>query len=184
MLERVKTIAIFALSAVVLAGGAYSLFAKREQAPEAVQAKPSPIVAKAPVKRVAVKAPIRTYQGETKANLRLPAEVVADPVKQVVSASTVAPDLHRQTVSAVLNTETGEVETFVKPEPYPWLAPEGRGYASLAYGYKGSGVAVKPVGRLTVGYDVVRVKALTIGAVASADTDRTAFVGLQLTYRW
>lgn len=153
---------------------------------DSVVATPSPVLRRAPVVPVVIKAPVRTYQGSTKVNLKLPAAVVADPQQQVIASSQVRADLRPQTVSTVINTETGKVETFVKTDPYPWLAWEPRGEARVAYGYKFDPRRhdIKPVARLQIGYDVVRVKALTVGVTATLDSDRDAFVGLGVSYRW
>ena len=68
----------------------------------------------------------------------------------------------------------------------PWLAIETRGEFGLVYGYKfkAGELGSRPVARLQLKYDVLRVKALTIGAVASVDSDRDAFVGIGLSYKW
>lgn len=146
----------------------------------------SPALRKAPTAKVPIKAPVTVYRGQTKANLKLPAAVIADEHREVVAASQVAADLHPQTVSTVINTETGAVETFVKTDPYPWLAIEARGEISGAYGYKfkSGELGSRPVARLQVKYDLLRVKALTVGAVASVDSDRDAFAGIGVSYKF
>lgn len=153
---------------------------------DSVIADVSPIVRRAPVVPVTIKAPVKTYQGDTKKNLKLPAAVQADPQQQVIAASQVRADLHPQTVSTVVNTETGAVQTYVKTDPYPWFAVETRGVAQVAYGFKYDVRRLEPktVARLHVGYDVIRVKALTAGVVATLDSDQTGFVGVGVSYRW
>lgn len=184
-----EKVGIVALIAALGLGGFIAYDKLRKPVPvgtESVIATVAPAVRKAPRVRVAVKAPIETIQGDAKANLKLPASVIASADEQVISASQVKADLHPQTVSTVLNTETGKVETFVKADPYPWLAVEARGEASIAYGYKfNRGIqAIAPVARFQVGYDVLRVKAVTLGVVATIDSDRDAFAGVRLIYRW
>ena len=153
---------------------------------ESVIAKQAPAVAHEPIVEVPIKAPVKTFQGKSKERLKLPAAVQADPNQQVIAASQVKSELRPQTISTVVNTETGKVETFVKQDEYPWLAIENRGELRLAYGYKLDGPAhdVRRVVRLQLGYDVVRVKALTAGVTSTLDTDRQAFIGVGLTYRW
>lgn len=153
---------------------------------DSVLAKPAPALRRAPTALVAVKAPVKTYQGETKANLKLPPLVQADSNQQVVAAAQVKSDLRPQTVTTVLNTETGKVDTYIKTDPYPVFAIEARGEITTAYGYKLriGDIAPKPVVRLQAKYDVVRVKALTAGVVATLDSDRDAFVGLGISYKW
>jgi hypothetical protein len=172
--------------AVLLGYIVYDNLVIRPVGSDSVIATPSPVLRRAPVVPVSIKAPVRTYQGATKTNLKLPAAVITDPQQQVIAASQVRADLRPQTVSTVINTETGKVETFVKTDPYPWLAWEPRGEARVAYGYKFDARRhdVKPVARLQVGYDVVRVKALTIGVTATLDSDRDVFLGVGVAYRW
>lgn len=148
----------------------------------------APAVRYAPKASVTIKAPVKVYRGESKANLKLPAPVIADEHKEVLAASQVKSDLHPQTISTVVDTETGAVTTYTKIDPYPWLGIENRGSIGLAYGYKYSRVigahAPGPVGRLTVDYDLIRIKAFTVGGTATADSDSTAFAGVQLKYQW
>jgi len=181
-----------------IAGVGYILWDKlsapRPVGTESVIAIEAPAVRKAPRVKVAIKKPVETIQGAAKANLKLPAAVQADPNQQVVAASQIKSDLHSQTVSTVINTETGKTETFVKQDPYPWFAVETRGEIKLAHGYKwraiGSGgfgynnLDTARVTRLQIDYDVVRVKALTLGVTGTLDTDRDAFVGVGLSYKW
>lgn len=153
---------------------------------ESVIAPSAPVLKKAPIVPVLIKAPIKTYQGETKANLKLPPLVIANPDKQVISATAILSNTHPQTVTTVLDTETGDVKTYTKTDDYPWLAVETRGEAGIMYGYKfkSSELGAKPIGRFQVKYDVLRIKALTVGATASLDTDRDGFVGLGVSYKW
>ncbi len=163
-----------------------TLTAPKPAGSDSVIAIEAPAVAKAPTAKVEIKAPVRAYRGQAKANLKLPAAVAADPHQEVIAASQVKSDLRPQTISTVVNTETGAVQTFVKTDPYPWFAIETRGELRMGYGYKYSALArtVAPVGRLHLGYDVVRVKALTIGVTATVDTDREAFVGVGVSYKF
>jgi hypothetical protein len=105
---------------------------------------------------------------------------------KVIGASEVKPDLRPQTVSTVINTETGEVQQFVKTEPYPWFAIETRGMVGIAHGFKFKSAlpAAERDTRLQIGYDVARVKALTVGITGTVDTDRDAFVGVGVKYQW
>lgn len=165
---------------------AYDHFADRPVGTQSVVATVAPAASHEPTTLTTIKAPVKAYGGTTKARLKLPAAVQADSKEQVIAASQVKSDLRPQTVSTVVNTETGEVTSYVKTDPYPWLAIETRGEVKLAYGYKytPSLHQTLPVGRLQVSYDVLRVKALTLGVTASADTDSTAFVGVAVSYKF
>ena len=50
--------------------------------------------------------------------------------------------------------------------------------------YRPKRTAHGTVQRVAVGYDVVRVKALTAGVLATLDTDRDTFVGVGISHRW
>lgn len=182
------SVELAALVALVGLGGfiVYDKLVDRPIGSDSVLAEKSPIVRKAPTAQVPIKGKVTVYQGRTKTNLKLPATVIADEQQQVIAASQVKADLRPQTVSTVINTETGQVQTYVKTDPYPWFAIETRGVATVAYGYKFDARkhTTQPVARLQVGYDVVRVKALTAGVVATLDSDRDAFVGVGISYRW
>lgn len=181
--------AIVIVACVLAAFGCYWLFDKLVDRPvgsDSVLADKAPAIGKQPVTEITIAAPVKAYTGNTKRNLKLPAAVQADPKQQVIAASQVKADLRPQTVSTVINTETGKVETYVKTDPYPWFAWEPRGEARVAYGYKFDARqhTAKPVARLQVGYDAIRVKALTVGVLATLDSDRDAFVGVGVAYRW
>ncbi len=175
---------------VAIAGGgyiAYDILSKpKPVGSESVIATVAPAVRKAPTKKVVIKKPVTAFQGETKANLKLPPLVQADPNKEVIAASQVRSSVRPQTVSTVVDKETGEVTSFTKTDPYPWLAVETRGEIRMAYGYKYSHIMHQsaPVGRLQVTYDVLRVKALTLGVQATVDSDSTAFAGVGISYKW
>ena len=100
-------------------------------------------------------------------------------------ASRVPSSPRPQTVTTVIDTATGESQSFVKVDPYPWFAIEARGMAQLAVGYRFDRDGLpRQIVRLGAGYDLVRVKALTIGAVGTVDSDGQTFIGAAVTYRW
>lgn len=187
MKKYIPFIVTLTILLAVIAGSLYYFWpAPKPVGGPSVPAVVAPAVKKAPVVKRIIKEPVKVYAGESKANLKLPASMIADDRQQVIAASQVRAELRPQTVSTVVNTETGAVESFVKQDPYPWLAVEARGEVKLAYGYKHNANtgASGPVVRLQVGYDVVRIKALTVGVLATVDSDRDAFAGVALTYRW
>lgn len=119
---------------------------------------------------------VRVYKPPAKKRLKLPAAIQADPAAHVVAASDVPAGEHDTRVSTVLNTQTGAVETFAELQPLPWLRARSDfslgAYVGLKPGHPG------PVGRVEAHYDLLQVKALGLGAIASLDTDGTAFVGI------
>lgn len=151
-----------------------------------VVATPAPALHMAPTVSTPIKAPVKTYRGKTKTNLKLPDKVIADDKQQVIAASQVKSSLRPQTVSTVIDTDTGAVTSYTKTDPYPWFAVETRGEAKVAYGYKyNHSVGVPaPVARLQLSYDAIRIKALTAGITATVDSDRDSFVGIGLSYKW
>jgi len=186
MIRKLIIGAIVAVVGVVVFYFLYDKLVDRPVGSDSVLAEVAPAVRKEPTAEVMIKQPVRAYQGESKARLKLPAAVQADPNQQVIAASQVKADLRPQTVSTVVNTETGKVDTYVKTDPYPWFAWEPRGEARVMYGYKFDPRqhTTRPVARLQVGYDVVRTKAVTWGVTGTLDSDQTAFVGVGVSYRW
>ncbi len=129
---------------------------------------------------------IQTYAPEAKANLKLPPAVIASTTQQVTGAATVEVSEHKQTVTSVVDTVTGETTTYVKDEPLPWIDIEHRGEARLDVGYKIDARTQIPqrVGRLSVVHDFLQMKAVHFGVAASIDTTGEAFAGVGLGYRW
>lgn len=152
----------------------------------ATPATPDPEVKKTPTKRVAVQAPVKVYADTAKFNLKLPATVAKNADEHVLSATQVRATERPQTVTTVIDEKTGDTQTFVKTDPYPWIALEHRGEVRMSYGYRYSAQThqLTNVGRLAVTYDAIRVKALTGGVTAQIDTDGQAFVGVGIAYRF
>lgn len=143
-------------------------------------AKEAPQVAAVPKESI-VPPKIEVYTAPAKEKLNLPPSVKQDPHAHVLQSTRVPADDHPQTVTTLINDQTGQTETLVRREALPWLAAEQRGEARLAYGMKNGGVKV---GRLSVQEDLVQVKALHAGVNASLDTDGRYFVGAGVAYKW
>ncbi|MFZ5531479.1 MAG: hypothetical protein ACOY4U_10595, partial [Pseudomonadota bacterium] len=131
---------------------------------------------------------IRTYAPPAKRDLRLPEVVQADAAKQVLESSQVPAVDHPQTVTTVIDTETGETETYVKRDPLPWFAWDAHGEAGIYAGLAHGGPAL----RLEVRQGVFAVKALHVGAIASYDQPLTpspgegaaGFIGVGVWMKW
>lgn len=109
------------------------------------------------------------------------------PSESILSSTTISPasDDRPKTVITVIDEGTGESRTLVKTEPAPWLALETRGGVRLDYGYAiPLAGAPRPAIRLSVRQDVIRVKDLHAGVVASIDTAGQKFVGVGVEWRW
>ena len=185
-LERLYTYVPWVLGIIILAllwGIAHTVLNRPQAGGPSIEATPAPEVRSAPSTRVP-SAPVRVYTGDTKAKLKLPPEVIVNPNQQVIAATRVPADPRPQTVTTVIDTATGDSQSYVKVDPYPLFAIEARGEASLAYGLKLRNGIQTQVARAQISYDVVRVKALTVGVVGSADSDGDAFIGARVAYRW
>lgn len=136
----------------------------------------------APIPKQTIRpAKVRAYAPAAKAKLKLPASMLNDPSVYVLDSSLVSSDTHPQTVTTVIDEQTGEVQTIVRREPLPWLAAEHRGELRLDAGIK-NGLA--RVGRLTLREDLLQVKAMHAGINATLDTDGQLFVGAGIGYKW
>lgn len=117
---------------------------------------------------------VSVYKPPTKVKLGLPQGVQDDPNKYVLGSSKLPNDTHPHTITAVIDAQTGEVQTFDRLDPLPWLAAEQTGEIRIDYGYK-NGLA--KVWRLSAREDLLQVKALHFGLNAAIDTDAAWFVG-------
>lgn len=194
MVTPLRLIAIVLLTAALAAGMTLLALRFSNQQPTApvnvsVPATAAPEIKATPTKPVAIKAPLRVYAGGPglKAKLRLPQPVIDDTARQVIAASQVRADDHPQTVTTVINTDTGASETFVKRDPLPWLAWDTRGEVGMYLGLKNGGAAV----RIEARQGLVQVKALHVGVTASLDQSlggaaggMDSFVGVGVWTRW
>lgn len=124
---------------------------------------------------------VRAYAPAAKAKLRLPDGMLNDPSIYVLGSSSLPSDTHPQTVTTVIDEQTGEVQTIVRREPLPWLAAEQHGELRLDAGVK-NGLA--KVVRLTLREDLLQVKALHADINASIDTDGQYFIGAGVGLKW
>lgn len=131
----------------------------------AIVATPAPQIAQADVEFIAVPQPVKTYTPKAKKALKLPAAVAADDGQRVLDAARIAASDRPQTVTAVLDTATGETRTYVVEEPLPWLDTTPRGEAGLYLGIKRG----EPTIRAQARAQIAQVKELRLGVLASAD---------------
>lgn len=100
-------------------------------------ATPAKQVAAIPKHQAVVKSgTVRVYESRAKIELKLPEAIKQDDAKQVLESTRVSSDDHDQTITTVLNTETGDTETLVRREPLPWLAWDTHGGIALGAGIK------------------------------------------------
>lgn len=154
-----------------------------------VIATPSKQVADIPKHQAPVKSgSVRVYEGQAKIELKLPDAIKQDPTKQVLESTKVSADYHDQIVTTIIDTETGDSQTFVRREPLPWLAWRDNGSAGIYTGIKNG----QPTARLEVKQNIFSVKAVHFGAVATLDqslnssnsSSQDYFIGVGAEYRW
>lgn len=167
----------------------FQLDHERNQVGQTVIATPAHEVKSVPKIDVEVKRPVKVYKGGAglKGGLKLPDPVVQDDAQQVLASSKIdATDDHPHTVTTVLNTETGQSETYVRTDPLPWVAWSSRGGAGVYAGIKNG----EPAVRLEARQELFTVKAVHFGAIASVDQPISGpvgldyFVGVGAEYRW
>lgn len=118
-----------------------------------------------PVDWIVPPKPLKTYAPKAKAAVKLPQAVQADAAAVVLQSSRVAASDRAQTVTAVLDTETGETRQYVVDEPLPWLDTTVRSDAGVYLGLKRG----EPTIRAQARAQIAQVKELRLGALASAD---------------
>jgi len=154
-----------------------------------VEATPAPVLINTPLIDLALSSPVKVYSGgaKTKQQLKLPARVVKDDSKQVISGTRIdAKDDHPKTITTVIDADTGESTTYVTTEPLPWLAMDTRGGIGLYAGLKNG----QQVARLQLRQDLLQIKNVHVGAIASIDQpisgagQQDYFIGVGAEYRW
>ncbi|GBL46261.1 hypothetical protein SFMTTN_2074 [Sulfuriferula multivorans] len=142
-----------------------------------------------PKTAVAIRAPVKVYRGGAplKRRLNLPQPVADNAAQQVIAASQVRADDHPQTITTLINTETGDSETYVRRDPLPWLAWDARGEAAMYVGIQRGGPAL----RLEARQGMVQIKALHVGVIGSVDQplggaprDTDYFIGAGVWAKW
>lgn len=156
----------------------------RDAGPVGVHVEATPAREVAYVPRVAV--PVRhvqAYAPEAKKKLKLPPAVQYNPDKHVVASTRTPADERPHTVTTVLDATTGDFTTYDRAEPLPWVAVNTKSEAGAFYGYRNG----EPALRFQARQELLQVKALHVGAIASADATASAvdgFVGVGVWARW
>ena len=127
---------------------------------------------------------VKTYKSKIKKKLKLPKEVIDNEHKLVIASNKVQADDHPHTITSTINTQTGEVETFDRKDPLPWIAFNQRTEVTAAYGYKYSRTQQGMVGRFGARHEFIQSKNMGLGITGSVDTDGSAFAGLELRIRF
>lgn len=175
-------------------GGISLLFHKSEPVGVSKPAEKSADVKRVPLVTVAAPKGVRVYQPEAKLKLNLPPTVIANKDEQVISTARVDNTVRPHTVTTTINTETGEAQSFVRADPYPWVALESRGEVGVSAGYKyrydrAAGLAsvtnsTQPTVRIDARHDFLQIKAFHLGVIGTLDSDRDLYFGARLSYKW
>lgn len=152
-----------------------------------VPATPAPEVKRVPKVEKPIKAKtVKVYPAAIKNKLKLPEVVQDDPALDVIASHQVKADDHPQTVTTLINTETGESETYVKRDPLPWMAWDDRGEAGVILGLKNG----EPAVRLEARQNLFQVKAVHFGGYGSVEQNLNGahesdwMIGVGAWYRW
>lgn len=143
-------------------------------------AKPDPVLRNVPTQDI-IPPKVKVYAPAAKKKLKLPDPIQEDPHTYVLTSARLPNDTHPQTVTTVINDQTGEVSTITRREPLPWLAIEKTGELRLDYGIKRG---LDRVARLTFREDLLQVKAFHAGINVSIDSDGEYFLGVGVGWKW
>lgn len=172
-----KRIVIAAIVAALL-GGIAAYFILRPAAPVVSESAPAmpakELKNEKPVPIPLATKTIQAYKPAAKTRLKLPLAVQENPDAQVVAASRVVADDHPHTVTTVVDTNTGEVQTFDRRDPLPWLAVNTHGRVGIYYGIKNGVQTV----RLQAHQELLQVKAAHFGLIGSVDQPVNAPIGM------
>ena len=122
--------------------------------------------------------PVIVYKDIAKDKLGLPTAVTEVPEQRVLGATQVNPNERPTTVSAVLNTTTGETSFYQRQDKSPWLDFNRRyeiGVSYLPFTKDGIDKLVELDGRI----EVLQIKALRAGITGAIDTDGGYKVGVR-----
>lgn len=129
---------------------------------------------------------VSVYASPAKVDLKLPDAIKDDPLQHVLASNQVTADDHPQTITTVINSDTGESQTFVRRDPLPWLAWDDHGELGIYAGIKNG----TPAARLEAKQGIFQVKAVHFGAIGSVDQPLQGplqpdyYIGVGAWYRW
>lgn len=182
-------LALLVLALYLVGERVWQAFAPADRPPVGayVPAMPAPAVARVETVATPIRSgTVRTLAPAAKARLELPVAIQAAPEKQVIAASTVPPDNHAYTLTTLIDTETGEVQTLQRREPLPWLGRDASGRLDMTLAQTDEG----PVARLSATQNLLRVKAWSLGVSGAVTqhlggrTDTDWLVGINLGTSW
>lgn len=127
---------------------------------------------------------IQAYSNSAKARLPIPAAAREKTSLMAVAASRVEADDHPNTITTLVDADTGATTTYINREPMPFLARETTSEAALYYGWRNGVGAI----RVDVRQALFTVKSVHVGIIGSLDQPRGAvvgtFIGIGAWLRW
>lgn len=125
-------------------------------------------------------APIKAYKPRVKAKLDLPDEVQDSPTQHVTATGKLNAEERPYTLTAVLDSDTGESTVYARPDPLPLLGLSRHGAVGIGYGFKDGA----QVSWISARQDILRSKALFLQINGVAFTDQSYYIGGAIEYRW
>lgn len=173
---------ILAAAAIILAALALWTFADKVNRPEPGIAAPLPAAKEVRTVEKIIERPklVYVYPDNVKPKLGLGAEILGNMNAKVLSTGKLKGEERDYTLSAVLDTKTGDSQVYARPDPLPWFGPGRQGAVGVAYGLKNG----DPTSRLYARHDLLQVKALHAGGLATLDTDAEWFAGGYVEWRF
>lgn len=182
-----RRLAEYVMVLAIVAAGAYLVAWYYRLAPitlgVTVEAKPAPEVKHEHKVDVPLNKPAKAYGPAVKTKLKLPESIANDPNQHVITSIKTPNDERQHTITTVINDKTGESTTFDRVEQLPWMAIDTKTELGIYAGLKHGEQAI----RIEAKQALLQVKALHLGAVASADLTRSGtdgFIGIGGWVRW
>lgn len=126
-----------------------------------------------------------TFRQEVKQKLRLPLPVQDNPQQHVVAATRIEVEEDRPVeVTAVIDQATGRTELYERELERPWLQRSNRTTLGV---YLGINDRQEQTVRVEARHEFLRVKALRVGAIGTADmtvAGTSGFIGLGVWGGW
>lgn len=126
-----------------------------------------------------ITSPIVVHDDKVKRKLRLPKAITDNKDVKVLGATTL--EECDKTVTAIVNTTTGESTLLVRDEPAPLFAPSSRTSVGVAYGVSDGGEALW---QATGSYEFARLKSARLGVVGTIDAKGRWFAGVGMRVTW
>jgi len=178
-------ICVLAVGAMLVAWKVF-LYDKPVKSGKYETAAPAKGMAEAPKHDVVLQVPVKALDKKVAAKkMKLPPEVIDDPIKELVSTASMGPSDGGYTTATVIDTSTGEASTIVREEKRPFWGFGGK--TSVGAGLDISTRAGQ-VEVLEVNQDLLRMGSVQLTGRAEAKFSQLqgaeATAGLRALYSW